>query len=61
MPASVPLFLHFRWLKDPRIVGFTTYSLQTIRKRPAKTVLDRRGNFEVSLPETSTWFVCNVI
>jgi predicted transposase YbfD/YdcC len=30
MPASVPLVRHFRSLKDPRVVGRTTHSLQTI-------------------------------
>jgi predicted transposase YbfD/YdcC len=30
MPASLPLFRHFRTLKDPRVVGRTLYSLETI-------------------------------
>jgi predicted transposase YbfD/YdcC len=30
MPAPLPLFRHFRRLKDPRVVGRTTHSLQTI-------------------------------
>jgi predicted transposase YbfD/YdcC len=30
MPASLPLVRHFRTLKDPRVVGRTTHSLETI-------------------------------
>src|ERR1700730_2713480 len=30
MAASLPLFRHFRSLKDPRVIGRTTHSLETI-------------------------------
>ena len=30
MPTSLPLFRHFRTLKDPRVTGRTTHSLEAI-------------------------------
>src|SRR5262245_58571820 len=30
MPSPLPLFRHFRRLKDPRVLGRTTHSLETI-------------------------------